>query len=123
MSKKMMDYNVADMISVGQINRGQMVDVEWTDKGYTIVKLAKEGNVVALMDDESFYISMPININKFHIRGKFLGSDTSIFQHYANDSKNQITKDGNDWKMNNKKIGRDDVRMVGVEHKKIYSIL
>lgn len=123
MSKKMMDYNVADMIGVGQINRGQMVDVEWTDKGHTIVKLAKEGNVVALMDDESFYISMPININKFHIRGKFLGSDTSLFQDYANDAKNQITKDGNDWKMNNKKIGRDDVRMVGVEHKKIYSIL
>lgn len=123
MSKKMMDYNVADMIGVGQINRGQMVDVEWTDKGHTIVRLAKEGNVVALMDDESFYISMPININKFHIRGKFLGSDTSLFQDYANDAKNQITKDGNDWKMNNKKIGRDDVRMVGVEHKKIYSIL
>ena len=123
MGKKMMDYNVADMISVGQINRGQMVDVEWTDKGHTIVRLSKEGNVVALMDDESFYISMPININKFHIRGKFLGSNTSLFQDYANDSKNQITKDGNDWKMNNKKIGRDDVRMVGVEHKKIYSIL
>ena len=123
MGKKMMDYNVADMIGVGQINRGQMVDIEWTDKGHTIVKLSKEGNVVALMDDESFYISMPININKFHIRGKFLGSDTSLFQDYANDSKKQITKDGSDWKMNNKKIGRDDVRMVGVEHKKIYSIL
>lgn len=123
MDKKMMDYNVADMIGVGQINRGQMVDVEWTDKGYTIVKLAKEGNVVALMDDESFYISMPININSFHIRGKFLGSDTSLFQDYANDTKNQITRDGNDWKMNNKKIGRNDVRMVGVEHKKIYGIL
>ena len=123
MGKKMMDYNVADMIGVGQINRGQMVDIEWTDKGHTIVRLAKEGNVVALMDDESFYISMPININSLHIRGKFLGSDASLFQDYANDSKNQITKDGNDWKMNNKKIGRDDVRMVGVEHKKIYSIL
>lgn len=41
MCKKMMDYNVADMIGVGQINRGQMVDIEWTDKGYTIVRLAK----------------------------------------------------------------------------------
>ena len=123
MDKNMMDYNGADMIGVGQINRGQMVDIEWTDKGHTIVRLAKEGNVVALMDDENFYISMPININKFHIRGKFLGRDTSLFQDYANDAKNQITKDGNDWKMNNRKIGRDDVRMVGVEHKKIYSIL
>ena len=123
MDKKMMDYNVADMIGVGQINRGQMVDIEWTDKGHTIVKLSKEGNVVALMDDESFYISMPININSLHIRGKFLGSDTSLFQDYANDSKNQITKDGNDWRINNKRLGRDDVRMVGVEHKKIYSNL
>lgn len=117
------DYDVADMISVGQIKRGQMVDIELTEKGYTIVRLAREGNVVAVMDDESFYISNPININSLHIRGKFMGADTSIFKDYAVKANRQISKDGKDWKMGNKKITRKDIDMIGVEHKKVYGIL
>lgn len=83
----------------------------------------QKGNVVALMDDESFYISMPININSLHIRGKFLELITSIFKTMLMIQKIKLQKMETIGKMNNKKIGRDDVRMVGLEHKKIYSIL